>query len=96
MPWFVYWGDCDEAGYGILSGLRSVFPHVRSVLMDECSWHQWKLLASPGRRDPSVRHDHLTDTERAALGLVLAGPWMSEQEKIPWIEAEMAILAALR
>jgi hypothetical protein len=34
----VYWGDCDEAGYGILSGLRSVFPHARSVLMDESSW----------------------------------------------------------
>jgi hypothetical protein len=33
----VYWGDCDEAGHGILSGLRSVFPQVRSVLMDECS-----------------------------------------------------------
>ena len=91
----VYWGDCDEAGYGILSGLRSVFPHVRSVLMDECSWHQWKHLASPGRRDPSVRHDHLTDTERAALGLVLAGPWMLEQEKIPWMEAELAVRTIL-
>ncbi len=91
----IYWGDCDEAGYGILSGLRSAFPHVRSVLMDECSWHRWKHLATPGRRDPSVRHDHLTDTERAALRLVLAGPWMLEQEKIPWIEAEMAILAGL-
>jgi hypothetical protein len=92
----VYWGDCDEAGYGILSGLRSAFPHVRSVLMDECSWHRWKHLASPGRRDPSVRHDYLTDTEGAALRLVLAGPWMLEQEKIPWTEAETAILAALR
>ncbi len=91
----VYWGDCDEAGYGILSGLRSAFPHVRSVLMDECSWHQWKHLASPGRRDPSVRHEHLSETERAALRLVLAGPWMLEQEKIPWLEAELAIRAAL-
>ena len=25
----------------------------------------------------------------------LAGPWMLEQEKIPWIEAEMAILSGL-
>ena len=91
----VYWGDCDEAGYGILSGLRSIFPHVRSVLMDDCSWHQWKHLASPGRRDPSVRHDDLTDVERAALRLVLAGPWMLEQEKIPWAEAEIAVRAAL-
>lgn len=65
----IYWGDCDEAGYGILSGLRSAFPHVRRVLMDEWSWHKWKHLATPGRRDPSVRHDHLTDTKRAALKL---------------------------
>jgi hypothetical protein len=63
--------------------------------MDECSWHQWKHLASPGRHDPSVRHDHLSDTERVALGLVLAGPWMLEQEKIPWAQAEMAVRAAL-
>ena len=90
----VYWGDCDEAGYGILSDLRSAFPHVRSVLMDECSWNRWKHLASLGKRDPSVCHDCLTDAERAALRLALAGPWMLEQEKIPWAAAEAAIYAA--
>jgi hypothetical protein len=91
----LYWGDCDEAGYGILSGLRSMFPHVLSVLMDESAWHQWKYLALPGKRDPSVRHDHLTETERTALALVATGPWMLEQERIPWTEAEMAIRAAI-
>jgi hypothetical protein len=24
-----YWGDCDEAGYGILSALRERLPHFR-------------------------------------------------------------------
>ena len=91
----VYWGDCDEAGYGILSALRSAFPHVRSVLMDEAAWHRWKHLVSSGRRDPSVRHDHLTETERAALKLAVAGPWMLEQEKIPWAEAAAVLRAAL-
>jgi hypothetical protein len=91
----IYWGDCDEAGYGILSGLRSAFPHVRSILMDECSWHKWGHLATLGRRDLTVQHDHLTETERAALTLVLAGPWMLEQEKIPWLEAERAIHDAI-
>jgi hypothetical protein len=84
----VYWGDCDEAGYGILSSLRLNFPRVRSVLMDEDAWARWKHLAVPGRRDSSVKHSSLTASERAALGAVLAGPWMLEQERIPLAEAE--------
>src|SRR6204780_371485 len=47
----VYWGDCDEAGYGILSSLRSSFPQVRSLLMDQAAWCQWNHLAVPGKRD---------------------------------------------
>jgi hypothetical protein len=79
----VYWGDCDEAGYGILSSLRACFPQVRSLLMDEAAWSRWKPLAVPGKRDPTARHTHLTVAERAALEAVLAGPWMLEQERIP-------------
>ncbi len=90
----VYWGDCDEAGYGILSSLRSRFPHVRSVLMDQTAWSQWKHLAVPGRRDPSVSHVHLNAGEHAALQAVLSGAWMLEQERIPPAEAERAIMAA--
>jgi hypothetical protein len=91
----VYWGDCDDAGYGILSALRSRVAHVRSVLMDDLAWSQWKHLAVPGRRDPSVRHVHLTLAERAALNAVLAGPWMLEQERIPPADAERALQAVL-
>jgi hypothetical protein len=90
----VYWGDCDEAGYGILSSLRSSFRQVRSLLMDEGAWHQWKHLAVPGKRDSSVKHSYLTAGERAALTAVLAGPWMLEQERIPPAEAERVIMAA--
>ena len=90
----VYWGDCDESGYGILSSLRSRFPHVRSILMDQAAWQQWKHLAVPGRRDSSVKHSYLNVSERAALTAVLAGPWMLEQERIPLVEAERAIAAA--
>lgn len=87
----VYWGDCDEAGYGILSGLRSHFPQVRSLLMGEAAWARWKDLAVPGRRDPTARHLHLTSAERIALKAVLTGPWMLEQERIPPAAAEEAI-----
>ena len=90
----VYWGDCDEAGYGILSGLRSSFPQVRSLLMDHTAWCRWRHLAVPGQRDASARHAHLTDVEREALNAVVAGPWMLEQERIPPAEAERAVLTA--
>jgi hypothetical protein len=90
----VYWGDCDEAGYGILSALRSHFSQVRSLLMDEVSWRDWKHLAVEGKRDSSARHFHLTSSEQAALKAVLEGPYMLEQERIPADEAERAILKA--
>jgi hypothetical protein len=90
----VYWGDCDEAGYGILSNLRSSFPRLRSVLMDEYAWVTWKHLAVRGKRDFSVKHIGLTASERAALNGVLAGPWMLEQERIPLSAAERAVTTA--
>lgn len=91
----VYWGHCDEAGYGMLSSLRSHFSHVRSLLMDEDAWSRWKHLAMPGKRDPAARHSHLTKGERAALEAVLIGPWMLEQERIPPVDAEQAIMSML-
>ena len=90
----VYWGDCDEAGYGILSCLRSSFPHVRSLFMDHGAWQQWKHLAVLGKLDSSTSHSYLTVGERAALAAVLEGPWMLEQERIPSADAESAIAAA--
>ena len=87
----VYWGDCDDAGYGILSALRSQFPRLRSALMDDVAWSTWKHLAVPGKRDGSVRHVHLTAGERRAHDAVVSGPWMLEQERIPPPEAERAL-----
>jgi hypothetical protein len=87
----VYWGDCDEAGYGILSNLRASFPQVQSLLMDEIAWRTWKHLAVPGKRDGALGLSHLTESERRAMDGVVAGPWMLEQERIPVAEAERAI-----
>lgn len=91
----LYWGDCDEAGYGILSALRARFPALRSLLMDASAWTQWQHLAVPGRRDPSATHKFLTPSERAALATVQAGPWMLEQERIPPAAAEAALRVLL-
>lgn len=49
----LYWGDLDTHGFRILDQLRSVHPHVSSVLMDEATLlaHRgvWSVEASPSR-----------------------------------------------
>jgi len=87
----VYWGDCDEAGFGILSSLRARLPRVRSMLMDDETWKCWKQFAVPGKMDPGARYDHLTANEAEALAAVMAGSWMLEQERIPLQDVENAI-----
>jgi hypothetical protein len=87
----VYWGDCDEAGFGILSSLRGSLPRVRSILMDDETWRGWSRFAVPGKSDPGARFDHLTASEAEALTSVAAGSWMLEQERIPLQDVERAI-----
>lgn len=99
LPWLteadiVYWGDCDEAGFSILSSLRSAFPQVRSVLMDLETWERWKHLAVRGKRDRSAMSAQLTSTESEALAAVVAGPWVLEQERIPPADADRALVQA--
>jgi hypothetical protein len=79
----VYWGDLDEAGFGILSSLRAGLPAIRSVLMDIETWNQWSEFAVPGKRDPTVQHNNLSVHEDQALKAIQKGPWMLEQERIP-------------
>ena len=98
-PWMhdsdvVYWGDCDEAGFGILSSIRARLPGVRSILMDHETWKCWNRFAVSGRRDPGAQFDHLTEEETEALTAVMAGSWMLEQERIPAQEVEQAIKKA--
>lgn len=60
-------GDCDEAGFGILSSLRGSLPRARSILMDDETWRGWSRFAVPGRSDPGARFDQLTASEVEAL-----------------------------
>jgi hypothetical protein len=90
----VYWGDCDEAGFGILSSIRARLPGVRSILMDHETWKRWNRFAVLGRKDLGARYDHLTPAEREALAVVMANSLMLEQEKIPLQDAENAIKKA--
>jgi hypothetical protein len=90
----VYWGDCDEAGFGILSSIRAQFPKVRSILMNNETWNRWKRFAVAGKKDPAAPYDHLTAEEMEALTAVKAGPWMLEQERIPLRDVDSAIKQA--
>ncbi len=60
-----YWGDIDTHGFAILDHLRSVLPHVCSLLMDHATLHahepQWGHEPMPTRRDLP----NLTADERA-------------------------------
>lgn len=58
------------------------------------SWLRWRHLTTPGRRDPTSRHTHLTEPERAALRAAPSGPLMLEQERIPPAIAADAISKA--
>lgn len=90
----VYWGDCDEAGFGILSSIRERLPRIRSILMDHETWKCWNRFAVSGRKDPGVRFDHLAANETEVLTAVMAGSLMLEQERIPVDEVERAIKKA--
>ena len=66
-PWvrqaFVhYWGDIDTHGFSILDHLRSVLPHVSSLLMNHATLNaheaQWGYEPMPTRRDlPNLTAD---------------------------------------
>jgi hypothetical protein len=69
-PWiasvpFRYWGDIDTHGFAILDHLRSLLPHVTSLLMDHATLHaheaQWGFEHEQVRRDLN----NLTRSERA-------------------------------
>lgn len=90
----VYWGDCDEAGFGMLARVRNQFPQVRSILMDRDTWELYAHLAVPGKRDRSAACEGLSKPEAACLAEALRGPRMLEQERIPAAVVQQALRAA--
>lgn len=87
-----YWGDIDTHGFAILDQLRSLFPHVRSVLMDRATLlahrKQWGREPQPVKRDLP----RLNATERALFDDLrdnrLGHQVRLEQERIGfgWVE----------
>lgn len=96
LPWLgvsdiTYWGDLDVEGLAILSALRMVFPHARSVLMDDIAVAAWRHLAVPGTRRAQAVPPHLSQGERSAFMACADHNLRIEQERIP----QAAVVAAI-
>lgn len=92
-----YWGDIDTHGFAILDGLRSHFPHARSLLMDEATLraHEaaWGEETAPTQRELP----RLIPAERQVYDLLrfdrIRPRLRLEQERIRfgWVERALAM-----
>lgn len=79
----IYWGDIDGHGFEILSDLRGLFPHVRSLLMDRQTLDDNADYVVNTRVSCSARFDHLSVAEAELAQHVVANNLRLEQEHIP-------------
>ena len=79
-----YFGDEDEHGFEILALFRSLFPHVKSFLMDMTTYMDHIGYAVKGKSSSSVYDSFLTPGEKEVLDLLRSTPEKSrlEQERI--------------
>ena len=79
-----YFGDEDEHGFEILGVFRSIFPHVRSFLMDEKTYRDHIEYAVKGRSATSLYDSYLTLSELEVLNTLRRNPEKGrlEQERI--------------
>ncbi len=77
-----YWGDLDAQGFQILSLLRSAFPAVVSLLMDETTLAAFREFAVPGTPSAVADLPHLTPPERLLYERLARDHLRLEQERI--------------
>lgn len=80
-----YWGDIDVEGFMILSALRAVFPHVRSILMDHATLCRFKGIAILGTNRRIPLPPYLNAGEQLAFEICTRENIRVEQERIPII-----------
>lgn len=79
-----YWGDIDVEGFAILSRLRAMFPHIRSLLMDIETVHRWREhIACAGTGHATDPPPNLSPLERSAYLVCAAENLRIEQERFP-------------
>ena len=79
----LYWGDLDVHGFEILSDLRGLFPHTRSVMMDQQTLDTFQAYIKSGVQSRTTRFDHLSAAERQVAHTLVEHHWRLEQEHIP-------------
>ncbi len=78
-----YWGDIDVDGFLILSRLRNLFPHIKSVLMDISTLNHDPKLVIKGNGSKPAPPTNLSSAEAEAFLECLQDNRRLEQEKIP-------------
>ena len=94
LPWLsgvrlYYWGDCDTHGFAILNRARTHFQDVRSVLMDERTLQEHKVLwVEEPDQHPADDLPLLSSEERAVYQGLKTNAWGTnvrlEQERVSW------------
>lgn len=87
IPWLcespiIYWGDLDAQGFQILSQLRSVFPHVISLMMDEQTFQTFSPFHVEGTPCSIRQLPHLTEEEHRLFLHLSERTLRLEQERI--------------
>jgi len=79
-----YWGDLDVDGFEILSRLRTVLPHTKSLLMNEAVLREWReRVGTTGNGRTGAELPNLTPEESQAFQVCSADNLRIEQERIP-------------
>jgi hypothetical protein len=87
IPWLsqcpmIYWGDLDAQGFQILSQLRSFFPHVVSLMMDEQTLKTFSPFHIEGTLCIVRQLPHLTPEEHMLFLHLSEQTLRLEQERI--------------
>ena len=81
-----YWGDIDTHGFAILDQLRSKFPHVQSLLMDEATLMAHRIFWGTEKQQTNARLDRLNSEEQSLYQALLQHKFQQnlrlEQERI--------------
>ena len=78
----LYWGDIDAHGFQILSSLRSKFPHVVSLMMDETTLQTFKEFQVAGTPTSAQHLPYLTSEEHTLFESLAKENIRLEQEHI--------------
>jgi hypothetical protein len=78
----LYWGDLDAQGFQILSNLRSLFPHVTSIMMDWETLSTFSAFCVSSTPSPVRQLPHLTPEEHALFLHLAENNLRLEQERI--------------